>query len=66
MDEFVRCPQCDDDLPGEEWEQHLGTHGYFKRPEATPPKELRGVFDSGSASDEQIELRFRRDGNHSA
>ena len=39
MDDFVRCPQCDDDLPGEDWERHLSTHGYFKRPDAAPPKE---------------------------
>ncbi len=45
MDEFVRCPQCDDDLPGEEWEQHLGTHGYLKRSDAAPPKNIVEAAD---------------------
>ena len=47
MDEFVRCPQCDDDLLGEDWEQHLSTHGYFKAADAPegPWEELKADRD---------------------
>lgn len=66
MDDFVRCPQCDDDLPGDDWEQHLGTHGYFKRPDAAPPKEvLQGIEEAAKGEGRHInddELEVMPDG----
>ena len=51
MDDFVWCPECDDDMEGSQWEAHLRSHGWTRDvgPEITEARVKR-------MTDERIDL----------
>ncbi len=55
MDDFVRCPQCDDDLPGSDWSQHLSKHGWVR------VEEYSRVVDKFDACRAALARRYKAD-----